>query len=648
MSIRPVNFDELPDMSFEDIDTTLNKVDVHKSYSKKTNKKKLEIKSKGELSPVHKNKHLNGITTPSLTASSEGTTFSNHDRKFSIDSKTDDDNFDGISDKIKIDNEFFNDFEEFQNAKDGFDEALKIHFKLDNSSPVIDDNDDVDEEDEEYANDDYGNGDDNCNKNDMYGVMGRDSRNTEMDILSSRFDKALNWNSQDTNLNNNRQLRKPSSMMELKPYGLTRYHRTNSKETNRHNLQGSKSSSNLRARKNGTMQIKKSMPSLDSRYRLSDTYNNEEAYPSKGYTHNVGLDRKTFNSNFETNQRLSTFEEESFDDNDEDFFFNENFIKPQFSNNPNLIKNRIRSPTRISISPSQYDIVQDETLLTPSLKKRQKEWNNRSEQLKTFKEYGVNQREQNRVKFPNAVNRIKTIKQEIDHNTPIKKGKMYYNPKTLNWEGNDKILDKFQVIKDNEKKRPILIRSKSPDKTTKNKVSSVNINNDNPRIVGKMMFDEANLRWVSLNEYENDPFQNIPDFKIPPKSYSNNNGINGSTLSLRKKESIANLSPFLRSQSHRVETSNNAEKMSRFYSAGTYSSHFSSEELSAFQISSKIIEKFYHEENKWVNEINGWMTLNKNAESDLESHLDVTQELNINKNKYMYEIRNMVLNSSRG
>lgn len=65
----------------------------------------------------------------------------------------------------------------------------------------------------------------------------------------------------------------------------------------------------------------------------------------------------------------------------------------------------------------------------------------------------------------------------------------------------------------------------------------------------------------------------------------------------------------------------------------------------AFQLNSKLLEKFCHEENRWNRKVGGWFILgNKESESRTLEDLDKTQK----HRSYMFEIRNMVINSTRG
>ncbi|EDO18357.1 hypothetical protein Kpol_1013p28 [Vanderwaltozyma polyspora DSM 70294] len=577
MSIRPMNFAEFPETSFEDLDTTLNKVSKEENENGNNNG---NVKQSSPLRQAFMN------NTPSITASSEGTVFSNMLDKYSSGSKTDDEGQhrmqlqeQGQLGPFEDDEEdFLNDFEEFQNKKDDFDEALKLHFQL----------------------------------------RGQSSPNTNKDGLQYRTDNVIGKLSDrfERNFSISNRLKQPRSMMDIKSNG-------------RYNLANSRSSGSLRERSNNGLKNKKSMPLL-SRFQptIEEIDDNStvdsDVYDEESLPRNDRYDQR--NAQF-----LNNFQEEDELTEDEDFKLDEGLIKPQFLNS------RRQSVVPMRLSPSEYDIVADDTLLTPRLHKRSKDWNGRSK-LNSFKERKIRN-------YP-SLSKIKTIKQEIDHNTPIKKGRMYYNPQTMMWEGNEKILEKFQSVDSNDKK-PLLIRTKSQlspkNKDLKLRKSTTQLTNpsreefrnrpsvNNPRIVGNMMFDDVNLRWVSTSreDEEHDPFKNIPELK---------------SLSLKQaryKSAPSNdvNSPFLRSKSHQIKrksNNNNNTINSRFLSTGHNNNTHEVEDEEIFELNAKMLEKFYHEEHKWYKKIGSWIILSSDGKANKKS------------NNYKYEIRSMVMNSSRG
>lgn len=574
MSIRPIAFDDLPETSFEDMDTT---------FTREVARNK---RQEGQTSPLAKHQGL--IPTPSSTTSSDVTIFSNPKGKYSLSSKTDEE-------EEEDEDEFLNDFQEFQNRKDDFDDALKTYFKL-------------------------------CRSNTSLG-KGLTVQNRNPNDLANEFDRKLNIVSRKS-----RPLRQPRSMMELKSH--KKY------SGNPPKMPNSLSAGDLRIRSNGTVRFKKSMPTLSN---FNPTIEEEE----DDVTYRQSEEHNEFEQHH--NEYLNDFAEGGEEEDENDFIFDESLMQPQF-----LSKTSEASP--LKLSPSHYDIIRDDTLLTPRLHKRHRDWNNR-DSLDSFKEHRPSLGRRRSTKSSSATSRIKIIKQEIDHNTPIKNGRMYYNPKTMTWEGNEQILDKFRKVESIDKK-PLLIKTKSQLKNidevsndSYHTASSENISkvkprksSTNSRIVGKMMFDEENLRWVSVhnNDDEEDPFAGIQD--IAPRSTSPND-----TMKLTQ-----HVSPFLRSHSQLLPSGaakNSADRLNslattRYHSMGMINRDTDHTAIDpAFQLNSKLLEKFCHEENRWNRKVGGWFILgNKESESHDLKDVDKAKK----HKSFMFEIRNMVINSTRG
>lgn len=556
MSIRPINLDELPETSFEDMDTTFTR-----DHEKKT-------VPDSRRSPLSRQPLV--APTPTSSTSSGGTIFSHPKEKLSRGSKTEED-----EEEVEEEDEFLNDFQEFQDRKDDFDDALKTYFKLRGSSASL--------------------------------ALKPDVSRPDSNELAREFSKRLNIGSK----KRPPALRQPRSMMELK----TRP-RSNGEMPN------SLSTGDLRVQSNSTVRFKKSMPTLSNFNPTIEEEEEDFALPNQ-----VGKYGNRFR-----NDLMETNREEDEDD-DKDFVFDERLIQPQFLNRPSE-----ESP--LKLSPSQYEIVRDDALLTPRLHKRYRDWNAKNH-LDSFKEQVPALSRRRSARNTTAASRIKTIKQEIDHNTPIKNGRMYYNPKTMKWEGNEQVLDKFTNL-DAIDKKPLLIKSKSQlnETTTQEpgltKPSMIKPTKrlKKPRIIGKMMFDDENLRWVSVHgdDEEQDPFAGIKDIE-PVISNS--------------PKTKHYISPFLRSQSQLLPSTGdnivdrlNSSATTRYHSMGVTNREIAREP--AFQLSSRLLEKFCHEENRWNRKVGGWFLLgNKDSESESRNKNEKCQS-------HMFEIRNMVMNSTRG
>ncbi|KAL6939716.1 hypothetical protein ACO0RG_003561 [Hanseniaspora osmophila] len=231
---------------------------------------------------------------------------------------------------------------------------------------------------------------------------------------------------------------------------------------------------------------------------------------------------------------------------------------------------------------------------------------------------------------------IQLLKQEIDSNTPITKGKMIYNPETFKWEGNTDALSEFP---ENYKYKPAnrrssvvkndgikLRKSRSTlfSKSTGNKIEATSTGSglQSRKVVGNMQFDSKNQRWVSLHgdSGEIDPFKNIEDHVLAQSSSYGNSRFPSSGTDSNLK---------------RYVSTSSANGNARASSTGKMYSTSRPQFNPTFVISSMKLEVFYHEENKWLDKLGGWIN------QDLE-HADSDTRF-----EYAYEIRNMVLSSTK-
>ncbi|QLG74143.1 hypothetical protein HG535_0G00280 [Zygotorulaspora mrakii] len=596
MSTRRVNYEELPETSFEDMDTTFTK-----GFAPKRS-------AIDRTSPVRR--HRNSIIpTPSSTTSSDGTIFSDNKGIYRLNSKTDEE---GEEDE----EDFLDDFQEFRSRKGDFDDAFQSYFKVQNERSA-----------------------------DRKGSTVRNA-NLKVSDLAADFERKLNLDS--SRLRRPQALRQPRSMMNLSTH--SRHNNSNGavRSSNGNSVPSSISTGDLRVKSNGAVRFKKSMPTLSNYNPIIEEEEEEAEDDEEDEEEEEGNeDDITFKRGniYPTHDYLNHFMEIGEEENEDGFIFDESLIKPQF-----LSKTFEASP--LKLSPSQYDIIRDDALLTPKLHKRHKDWNNRH-QLDSFKERSKNNVRRKLTKTNSAASRIRIIKQEIDHNTPIKNGKMYYNPKTMKWEGNEQILDRFRKLESIDKK-PLLIKTKSQpidvasagDYTNESKFKTEKSNLQpkksftNSKIVGKMMFDEDNLRWVSVHgsEGEEDPFAGIAD--VLPAGQASPNG----TLKSRQ-----HVSPFIRSQSQLLPSSqerSNSQGTTRYHSVGLTSNRDAEPNSinSTFQLNSKLLEKFCHEENRWNRKVSGWFII---GDKDPEKITLKERDKAHKHNNYMYEIRNMVISSTR-
>ncbi|CAI4043892.1 Bfa1p SKDI_10G2550 [Saccharomyces kudriavzevii IFO 1802] len=568
MSSRPLTLNGLeePETSFEELNTTLPRFQPHETSPSRDNAPPLSTSTY--------------IPTPSSVGTSDtGTIFSNSAGAFWSDKQGDNDQ----DMEVDQDDEFLNDFQEFQNKKDNFDDAIKTNFHLRNR----------------------------CGTTPFKG-----------EALVEEFDRRLNFDEKP-------RLKQPRSMMELKPKRI---------------LSNSVSSRNLWA--GNSVRFKKSLPNLAL---VRPVIQEEEEEEQRRLDHEDDNDTQdTILAKFSSDdegESLTGFEKLEDESLDETFLLNhkEGLDQPPF------LKKNSASSLPLKISPTQYDIIKHDELLTPGLHRREREWNTQQE-LDSFKEERPMRHRSSQNVQLNGPAKIKTIKQQIDHNTPIKKGSMVYNPKSMRWEGNENVLNRFSDV-DTANRKALLIKNKLQrnDYTKRQKkysdLQNTRTTSRNQKVVGNMVLDEQNLRWVSVSEEEADPFAGIPEINLPPVKKT-----------MKKRSS----SPFLRSQSQLspllTSKGNNGvyqsaaaqARLRKYHSMRTLNIPADDLELDpTFNLDSRTLERFYHEENRWSRKLAPWFIPRDEAISVDEETIMDESTINGKRKSYMYEIRNMVINSTK-
>lgn len=241
------------------------------------------------------------------------------------------------------------------------------------------------------------------------------------------------------------------------------------------------------------------------------------------------------------------------------------------------------------------------------------------------------------------VSRIQTIKQTIDSNSPNTGNdnddeSIYYNPRTQQWDSDTNGLNnKFTGLNINGR-HPIPQQSNKESYNLKN--IKLRSNSRKPTVVNNMVLDEKNQRWVSISGDDPDPFANIHDFP---------------SQTIHKEIS----SPFLRSQSTQEDPMfrKATDRYSKQYSSlgkmvrRTRSQVFEIDPT--YSVDSHSLEKFYHEENRWHKLISGWFLMgtdNSRVTSTKKTNISIDKNVSLTSkdNKdFMYEIRKMVMNSTR-
>lgn len=260
----------------------------------------------------------------------------------------------------------------------------------------------------------------------------------------------------------------------------------------------------------------------------------------------------------------------------------------------------------------------------------------------------------------NPISRIKTIKQTIDsnnldtisvkhynNNNDVDDENIYYNPQTNQWiknidDNNDDLVHRFDEMNIHGKKR---MDSENRDQIYSLKNLKRRSHSRKPTIVNNMVLDEKNQRWVSISGDEPDPFADIPDFPMPTIKQKNSS-IFLRSHSSRQDESLTRKI----TKNFPREYSSMNQKLIRSSSMRNFNSNNDNNITNKYFIDSYTLEKFYHEENKWNKMVGSWFVVGINKPDIMNKHDILTTNstlTNQDRNSFMYEIRNMVMNSTR-
>lgn len=258
----------------------------------------------------------------------------------------------------------------------------------------------------------------------------------------------------------------------------------------------------------------------------------------------------------------------------------------------------------------------------------------------------------------NPMSRIKTIKQTIDSNNlntisakhyngnDIDDENIYYHPQTNQWvkniDNDDDLVHRFDEMDLHGKKR---MNSENRDQIYSLKNLKRRSHSRKPTIVNNMVLDEKNQRWISINGDEPDPFANIPDYPIQSISQKNSSTV------LRSHSSRHEELPSKRvAKNFPKEYSSMNQKLVRSSSMWNYNNNSNNNITKKYFIDSYTLEKFYHEENRWNKIVSSWFVTGINKPDIMNKHDNLTTNLTLpdqDRNSFMYEIRNMVMNSTR-
>lgn len=271
---------------------------------------------------------------------------------------------------------------------------------------------------------------------------------------------------------------------------------------------------------------------------------------------------------------------------------------PVFNNNNRIIRKLDRIP---SFYNKDVKIKSDNVKLNKDIELKKQQLLNKYMEI-TEKQNRMNSRHKNKnlsTKQPNGKHKKIGLVRYLNDDPipqPNNNSKMKYNPINKKWEGNDIELVKFENI---AVPKPLLIPFSEFKHNVKDK-----------KIQGSMVYDPEQLKWINLNNEEDNVFQDLPDL---PDLQVNKRAISNSPT----KNVGRGVSAF----TQRTESTNS-----------TVSNNNDGNE---FQMAPKLIEKFYKEEMKLLKKLHSWFLQYNNY--DL-----VNDDFNSN---YFWEIRKMVIDN---
>lgn len=428
----------------------------------------------------------------------------------------------------------------------------------------------------------------------------------------------------DMNPSRDQHLKHPKSMIELKSRGVNNTTSMKSKYgsvSDNNKLKSSISYNNFKQprRSSSSVRFKPSVTNLGETgsndispiRETNEDELNYDSYENDDLNDTVLIARPDRDEEFFNKFSEPQILDDNYGREDEnEFILNNDVLKPQFhSRSSTLNRKQFLPPTQ------QYD-------------EFEKIVNNRSGPLKG-----------------SPISRLQTIKQTIDSNSPNtaneeEEENIYYDPNSEQWvRGIDNITDEFGDIDINGNRRKMEKKDRESYNLKNLKLRS---NSRKPTVVNNMVLDEKNQRWVSVSNDVPDPFANVPDFPIQ---------------SVSRKNSL----PFLRSRSTREDLLNRrSTTRQRPQNNHSMRQKLSRSKSQVFETDTKYIidshalERFYHEENKWHKSIGAWFLtgtddsgmMNANGVDSAIRNNNISLTSKDNKD-FMYEIRKMVMNSTR-
>ncbi|CAK7902687.1 hypothetical protein CAAN1_16S03048 [[Candida] anglica] len=212
---------------------------------------------------------------------------------------------------------------------------------------------------------------------------------------------------------------------------------------------------------------------------------------------------------------------------------------------------------------------------------------------------------------------------------------MKYNSVKQQWEGNYIDLHKFESIKSLKTTKPHLISHKDYRKDGSEQQAGT-------KIVGSMKYDPDAMKWINVNEDEEDIFDDVPDLphdlghqrrmNLPNSRSASKSNLKLSSMIKRQPSKLNHRGVSTTSAFTQRTTSTSTESSSDTLDEGE--TQYSHDHFPEFTLDDKTIDRFYKEEAKWFKKTRHWF-------GDGEGYDLRTDHRQYNKD-YFWEIRNMV------
>lgn len=319
---------------------------------------------------------------------------------------------------------------------------------------------------------------------------------------------------------------------------------------------------------------------------------------------------------------------------------NEDEFDPGFNYNNKVIR-------KLDRIPSFYNSNTRTNLANDTSRKKQQLLNKYSEQTRKENQHRkkiLHNSEEASLRM-GTVKYLNTNSVIQNPNIPTKTKNMTYNAASKRWEGNDVDLLRFENMH-----RPSLItlrdlqdplNARGTINTTLGRITqkvetSEHASHDKDNRNPNMVYDNENLRWINLNDETDSVFNEIPDLVDPSNPRNDDYQLSSPPSFMPPRATFAGIPP-----SHpKLQSPINHRGLSQFtqrtVSSNTNSSSNSNDHnlSDEFNLSLKMMEKFYKEQEKIHKKTMHWFTANETYNSNQTMNRD-----------YYWEIRKMVIDN---